>query len=162
MSRFLQIILVIAILVSVYAYLTNKSIVPSLDTKEKTNTAASIKGAVFNLEIADDDPERIQGLSGRKSLASNRALLFVFDNSSYHGIWMKDMKFPIDIFWLDDNLRVVSIKRDADPSSYPEVLTPSRPARYVLETRAGIADLHSIRQGDQLSIPNSDLIFDAK
>ena len=63
--------------------------------------------------IADSDVERKRGLSGRPNLVDGTGMLFVFKESGEHGIWMKDMRFPIDILWLDERLRVVFIKEDA-------------------------------------------------
>src|SRR3989344_8800209 len=54
-------------------------------------------GVTLNIEVADTDPERVQGLSGRDGLEDNEGLLFVFGREDYYGIWMKDMNFPIDI-----------------------------------------------------------------
>lgn len=103
-----------------------------------------IDGVVFNVLVADTKPARIQGLSGRSSLGERQGMLFVFDENDQQGIWMKDMKFPIDIVWISENFRIVDIKRDATPESYPEVFTNVRPARYVLELPAGSIDTFSL------------------
>ena len=60
---------------------------------------------------------------------------------------MKEMNFPIDIIWLDENLKIVAIKENAMTESYPEVFTPSTPARYVLEVPAGFVQKNKISVG---------------
>jgi uncharacterized protein len=96
-----------------------------------------IGGAVINVELAATQAEQIQGLSGRTSLASSTGKLFVFNRPSKWGIWMKDMNFPIDVLWINDDLKVVYIVENMSPASYPKVYTPSVFARYVLEVPVG-------------------------
>jgi uncharacterized protein len=122
---------------------------PALDTPARLVFS---RGTSVKVEIADTSSKRIQGLSGRASLPEDRGLLFVFDTTNYHGIWMNKMLIPIDIIWLDDSFTVVSIKRDAVPESYPEVYRPSVPARYVLEVNAGFVAAHNILVGDRATI----------
>ena len=78
-------------------------------------------------------------------------MLFAFGSSDRHGIWMKDMRFPIDIFWLDEYGQIVFIKKDAQPDSYPEVFLPNSPAKFVLEVTAGFAEENSLKIGDKIS-----------
>lgn len=98
-----------------------------------------VNGNNINVEIADETTELIQGLSGRQELAKNNGLFFIFSSSDYWGIWMKDMKFPIDIVWIDENGIVVDLKENVSPDSYPEVLKPVEKAKYVLELNSGVA-----------------------
>ncbi|MFA6273447.1 MAG: DUF192 domain-containing protein [Candidatus Paceibacterota bacterium] len=100
------------------------------------------------IEIAQTPTELTRGLSGRLTLAENSGLFFVFPYSDKHGIWMKEMNFPIDIIWLDENYKIVAIKTNASPDSYPEVFTPPTPALYVLEVPAGFAQKHKISIGN--------------
>ena len=32
----------------------------------------------------------------------NYAMLFVFDHNDHHKMWMKDMKFSVDMIWIND------------------------------------------------------------
>lgn len=87
------------------------------------------------------------GLSDRPILAENSGLFFIFPYSDTHGIWMKEMNFPIDIIWLDENYQIVAVKENAAPDSYPEVFKPTTPALYVLEVPAGFVQKHKISVG---------------
>ncbi|MEK7135325.1 MAG: DUF192 domain-containing protein [Patescibacteria group bacterium] len=104
------------------------------------------------VELADTDTERIQGLSGRASLEHGSGLLFLFEKGSVQGFWMKDMKFSIDIVWIDENWTVIGIERSVEPDSYPTVFYSNGPAKYVLELNAGDAATLGIDIASKLSL----------
>ncbi len=105
------------------------------------------------VEIADTEAERVKGLSGRVSFAERDGMLFVFPEAGYHTTWMKDMYFPIDIIWIDENLEVIGIDKNITPDTYPRTFRPSRPAKYILETNVHYADTYGIKSGDEVSLP---------
>lgn len=111
---------------------------------------AKLGGVSLILEYATTSADRERGLGGRASVPEGHGMLFVFPQSDLHGFWMKDMRVPIDIFWLDSSGRVVSVTRDIATSSYPSVFYPPSPVRYVLETAAGFARSHAIATGTPL------------
>lgn len=113
---------------------------------------------VLSLEIADTNRERMEGLSGRQSLPKGSALLLVFKQEDEHGIWMKDMLFPIDVIWLDPDFEVVNFKSNVLPETYPTVFKPERPALYVLETNVGFIDQYRVKIGQQLDLRREDKI----
>lgn len=87
--------------------------------------------------MATTTETRTKGLSGTRELTKGQGLLFRFDEVKRHGIWMKDMNYPIDIYWFDDNFTLVHKEISVPPESFPNVFYPLKPARYVLETRVG-------------------------
>jgi len=113
---------------------------------------AVIGEATIKIEIADSKDERIIGLSGKLYLDNNTGLLFIFDNPDFHGIWMKDMNFPIDIIWLDSNLQVVDFKEKVSPASFPETYKPNKKALYVLEMPENFISKNDLKIGDQMTI----------
>lgn len=118
-----------------------------------TFTSLELKGIPLNVEIARTEVARQRGLSGRETIAENQGLLFIFDKPDFYGIWMKDMRFPIDILWLDEGGVIVDIKRNAVPESYPDVFYPNVPATYVLELLAHFSELHNVEVGDVVTLP---------
>lgn len=106
-----------------------------------------INGQALTIERADTSATRERGLSGRESLAADQGLLFVFDQDGGHGIWMKDMRFAIDVLWLDAGGRVIYLVDDMDPSSYPTTYQSPHPTRYVLELTDQAIEHLDIRQG---------------
>ncbi len=106
------------------------------------------------VEIADSNMEREQGLSGREEIGDqHNGMFFIFPKAEYIGIWMKDMKFPIDIVWIDENMTVIGIERNVSPNTYPRIFRPDRPAQYVLETETRYPDLVGIHEGQVVRIP---------
>ena len=117
-------------------------------------TTVEFGGVSLNIEYATTEVAREKGLGGRGSIPSDHGMLFVFQKDDRYGFWMKDTLIPLDIFWLDNKGQVVSIARNVATSTYPNVFYPSAPARYVLETSAGFANVHGIATGTPLQLKN--------
>ena len=96
------------------------------------------------VEKATSTAARERGLSGRFGLSAHTGMLFVFDQPGRHGFWMQDMRFPIDLYWFDANLRLTGSRLGVTPETYPDVLYPQgdnvRDDLYVLETAQGQLD----------------------
>ncbi len=60
------------------------------------------------------------------------------------------MQFSIDIIWISEDLKVVDIKEEATPESYPESFAPKEGAKYVLEVGAGFSKLNNLKIGDSV------------
>lgn len=106
-------------------------------------------GHKFAYEIADTSVSREKGLSGKTSMPSNQAMLFKFESPAAQCFWMKDMRFSLDIVWLDSNKIVKHIESNLSPSSYPTTFCPPVPTLYVIEFNAGIAKSTNIKVGDK-------------
>ncbi len=82
-------------------------------------------------------------------------MLFTPDREARHGIWMLNMKFPIDILWLDGSGKVVDIAQNAKPCksifSCP-TYRPKSDARYVLELPSGNAKRFGLREGAKVDL----------
>jgi len=113
----------------------------------------SIDGVKFAVEVASTSEARTLGLSGRDDLGGVLGLLMVFNEPGYHGIWMKDMRFSIDVIWISEDLRVIDITRRLLPESYPRIYEPAKPAKYVLETKPDLVDAYGISVGDEVTLP---------
>ncbi len=105
------------------------------------------------VEIVDTPDARTKGLSGRAELTGVDGMLFVFDTTERHGIWMKDMKFPIDIIWIDESFKVVAVDRGVIPETYPKTFRPPVPVRYVIETNDNFTDTFGIGVGAMVRLP---------
>lgn len=121
---------------------------------EKISDAQSFERGVIgetsiSLDMVDTESERRLGLGGRESMPKNHGMLFVFEENAEHGIWMKDMKFSIDIVWLNEYSEVIYIERNISPSTFPKVFGPQKPSRYVIEFNAGFLERNNIKIGDK-------------
>jgi uncharacterized membrane protein (UPF0127 family) len=98
-------------------------------------------GSVLRAEVMVSDEDRAMGLMFRPSLPLDRGMLFVFETADFHGIWMKNCRFPIDILWLDEERRVVHVAESVPPCKAEPcpVYQPMRRAAYVVELNAGEA-----------------------
>lgn len=106
-----------------------------------------IGGVPMRLEIADTESLRQKGLSGRNFLAGGEGVLFVFERPAFHGFWMKDMKFAIDILWFDKECVLVSKNVGVRPETFPEVFYPDKEVMYVLETNALASEAFQFVEG---------------
>jgi len=98
-------------------------------------------GKALQVEVMVKDEDRAMGLMFRPSLALDRGMLFRFEESEFHGIWMKNCKFPIDILWLDEARTVVHVADSVPPCRADPcpVYQPLRKAAWVVELNAGQA-----------------------
>ena len=115
----------------------------------------SIRGIYINdmpmwVDVADSVKEIKTGLSGRTTLENGQGMLFIFDKLDFYGMWMKDMNFPIDIIWINENLQIIDIKTQVLQKSYSEIFYPVQKALYVIEVNAGFSELNNIKIGDKV------------
>ena len=122
-------------------------------TSSYRQVKVTLNGIDLVADVAATNEQRTKGLSGKDALAENESMLFVFDSAQEHSFWMKDMKFPIDIIWLDANMTVVHIEHNLPPCSFGSfcpTYKPNNDALYVLETVAGFADRHQVVKGTRV------------
>lgn len=98
-------------------------------------------GHTLDVEVMVSPQDRAMGLMFRPSLPEDKGMLFIFEYSEFHGIWMKNCKFPIDIVWLDEDRRIVHVAESVPPCKADPcpAYEPLRRALYVLELNAGQA-----------------------
>ncbi|HOU75662.1 MAG TPA: DUF192 domain-containing protein [Candidatus Dojkabacteria bacterium] len=124
-------------------------------TKDATiiNNSGSIKGS-FSLEVADNDVTRTSGLSGRDSIGENQGMLFTFTENTTGGFHMKDVKFPLDILFLDSENKVFSIFNSVPICETEEcpIYAPDGSYYSVLELPGGTVEKFGIVEGDLLQI----------
>lgn len=114
-----------------------------------------IGATVFRVDLAITPKDREQGLSGRKGLASDEGMLFVFDQKGAYHFWMRGMQFPLDFLWIDGNT-IVEISENIPapgPGETPVELAPTVDIDRVLEINAGTAQAFGIEVGDRVEFP---------
>ena len=116
----------------------------------------TINGHQINVETAAGTQELTKGLSGRPCIKPNWGMLFDFGRDGQYQIWMKDMKFAIDVAWIDSTHKVVALETDFKPSTYPsEKRVNQVPARYVLEIPANKSKELQMDIGTQIHFQKS-------
>lgn len=117
-----------------------------------------VKGAIpgrpvdcIQLEVAQTQSTLVRGLSGRAEIPRDRGMLFIFPEVDRHCIWMKDMRFPLDILWLGEDKRVLHIEHDVSPDTFPRSYCV-KDSKYVVEVNAGTVQAGGIQPGQQLKL----------
>jgi uncharacterized membrane protein (UPF0127 family) len=108
----------------------------------------TVNGVPLVADVAITSEQRSKGLAVKDTLAENESMLFVFSKANNYPFWMKNMKFPIDIMWLDTDRYVIHIEHSLEPceSDACPLYTPDDKAQYVLETVAGFAKKYNVTE----------------
>ena len=103
----------------------------------------------LDIEIAKTDYEVQTGLMYRKDMGDRQGMLFVFEDEAPHSFYMKNTLIALDILFIDSDLKIVNIHRDAQPLN--EAGIPSGgPVQYVLEVKAGMSERWGLEEGDRI------------
>ncbi len=125
---------------------------------EKNFNYVEIDGLKIPVEVVREGREIERGLGYRESLNKDSGMLFDFPYDNVQpSFWMKGMRFPIDIIWINDNI-VVGVEssapnmpqgiKDSDLQTYP---APTG-IDYVLEVNAGFSEKRGIDVGDSVKL----------
>ena len=105
----------------------------------------------FTLEVAATPESRERGLMRRDSMPADHGMIFVFDDALPLTFHMKNTRIPLDIVFLDEQGKVVSIKQ---MRPYDESTTPSdAPAKWAIELNQGAAEKAGLKVGEVVAIP---------
>jgi uncharacterized protein len=106
---------------------------------------------IFDVEVADTEPKRQQGLMFRRKLEADRGMIFLFDGEQSISMWMKNTYIPLDMVFIADDWRIVHIAEDAEPFS-TDIIPSVRPASRVLEIAGGQAKKLGLATGDSVAL----------
>src|SRR3990172_62741 len=103
---------------------------------------------LIRAEVADSMGTRMQGLMYRKSMPQGAGMVFVFDETAAHCMWMKNTLIPLSVAFIDESGAIINIA-DMQPHS-EQSHCASRPARYALEMNKGWFAQRGIKPGAKL------------
>jgi uncharacterized protein len=103
------------------------------------------------IEVAYTEEQRNQGLMFREKLPEKRGMLFVFEDMDMRRFWMKNTPEPLDIIFISDAGKIVSIAYGEPYSTTP--IPSGTEARYVLELAHGESQRLGLQAGDRLVHP---------
>jgi uncharacterized membrane protein (UPF0127 family) len=107
------------------------------------------KIATIDIEVADNEAERVQGLMYRDSMGERNGMIFLFPEEDTLSFWMKNTRIPLDIIYVNREKEIVHIARNTTPYSLAQI--PSKqPAMYVVEVNAGFTERYLISVGDMI------------
>lgn len=144
---FFALVLALATGVTAVLYVT-------LQPKPSTQSTTQCNGLelttkCITLERATTTEAQVKGLSNRDSLAKDNGVLFVFDRPDGQCFWMKDMRFDIDMVFIDSTKKVVKIDSAVSPATYPKTFCADN-VQYVIELNSSDAQKYTIEVGQQL------------
>lgn len=156
------IVLVLAFILIVGLYLNksgigNPSVTPTKTVEPLSKKEIIVAGKTLEVELADTEEKRAKGLSNRNILGPNEGMLFIFASKDVvPSFWMKDMTFPIDIIWINDDKiaeidKVAEIQANVSDAKL-KLYTPAKAVDYVLEVNAGFCNKYGIKVGDSVDL----------
>jgi len=113
-----------------------------------------LRGERFTVELAETADKQALGLMFRDSLPDDHGMLFLFPAAGMRSFWMKNTRIPLDIFYFDEQLKLVSVAENTRPcrtrscKAYPS----KGPAMYVLDLNSGMAAELGVEPGDLLEL----------
>lgn len=120
---------------------------------EKLKPATTVIGTqAYILEVASTDAQRSTGLSGRKSLAEDGGMLFLFLDNDKHCFWMKDTFVSLDMIWLNAQNAVTNIYENVTPETYPQAFCSNEDGRFGIELSAGSVQKNGIQVGQYIDV----------
>jgi uncharacterized membrane protein (UPF0127 family) len=114
--------------------------------------AIRINGTRYSATVADTPVKRAIGLMFRESLPQNHCMLFVFGSPGRHSVWMRNMRFPLDVLWLNRQGVVIDTAAEITPSASLldcRRYSPKAEAAYMIELNAGEIRRKGIRTGSK-------------
>jgi uncharacterized membrane protein (UPF0127 family) len=114
----------------------------------------TLKNERFMVELAETSEKQALGLMFRDQMPGDHGMLFLFPGEAMRSFWMKNTRIPLDIFYFDEDLKLVSVSENTRPCrtqrcpAYPS----TGPAKYVLELNAGKAAELGVKTGDILEL----------
>ena len=103
---------------------------------------------LIRAEVADSMGTRMQGLMYRKSMPQGAGMVFVFEESATHCMWMKNTLIPLSVAFIDESGAIINIA-DMQPHS-EQSHCAARPARYALEMNKDWFAQRGIKPGAKL------------
>jgi uncharacterized membrane protein (UPF0127 family) len=147
-------VIVVAGLLVAYTVYLSVNVPGAVTTQVPSGFTVDGKTYTFTY-IATTQAERQAGLMNRK-VTSTTTELFAFPSFGEWQFWMYDTNTSLDMIWVNATGalgRVVYIVTSAQPcynSGACVVYTPTAPANYVIEAKAGFATANGILVGTQI------------
>lgn len=93
----------------------------------------NIKETEFKVAVVADPAKMKEGLSGKPALGRSKGLLFNFPSSQTVTMNMKNMNYPLDMIFINDDCEVITV-RTLLPGNFQ---TTVKDVKYVLEVNSG-------------------------
>lgn len=129
---------------------------PAEDSKPVLTTVTTPLRVRVTLVVAQTPATRSRGLSDQDEMPQD-GLLLHWPESGKHPIWMRGMRFPLDLIWCDGNGKILAIERNVPTcprtSECPLYGLHITNSRAVLELPTDRVRSLGLQVGDVLDIP---------
>ena len=123
------------------------------EQKQNQTSLVTVGGVNLITSLSTTPDAQSKGLAIRDSLNENEGMLFIFETPQKYSFWMKDMKFPIDIIWINQDGKIVHIEKNLPPCVFllpcPSY-APNDDSLYVLEVVSNFTNKFDINVGDSV------------
>ena len=107
-------------------------------------------------KVVKTDKEKIKGLMHRKDILKyNEGMLFPMEYK-INSMWMKNTYIPLDVIFLDDNMRILGNIENTVPLSL-ESISIDKKSNNVLEMNSGSVKDFNMKIGDKIIFIEKDL-----
>lgn len=129
-------------------------LIPQPQAPNLPSINASISSTTYRLFAPSTTEQQQRGLAILDDLPDEQGMIFRGNPVGVQGVWMKDMKFNIDIIWVDKDNRIIHLVKNASKDSYPTIFQnpDSTASAYIIELSAGQLEAQSIKIGDEVRI----------
>ena len=109
--------------------------------------------AALTCEVAKSIGAKMKGLMHRSSLPKDKGMLFLFWAPWLRGFWMKNVAIPLDIIFINRNLKILNIcEADVDSGWFHKIYWSRGLCKYVVECNKGFCKKHNILPGTKIEI----------
>ena len=136
-------ILIPSIIMSTITFSNEKN-----NSTSKLTTSLSINEYKIIAEVADNEKLRTSGLMFRRSIKPNQGMLFIYEYSKFHCMWMKNTQIPLSVAFIDKDHKIINIKLMEPFNKTPQC--SDKPAKFALEMNSGWFKKHKISPGQKV------------
>lgn len=104
-------------------------------------------------EVAKSIREKMKGLMHRSTLPENAGMLFLFWFPWFRTFWMKNVKIPLDIIFVNRNLKILNIyEAEVKSGLLQKTYCSHGLCKYVVEANKGFCKKHNVVPSTKIKI----------
>ena len=107
----------------------------------------------LNCEVAKSFNSKMKGLMNREKLPEDKGMMFPFLVPWHKFFWMKNVKIPLDIIFVNSKLEIIKIhETSVEPGLFYKIYWSHGMCKYVIETNMGFCKKNNITEGSKIEI----------
>ena len=115
--------------------------------------SANSKDVEISCEIAKNIVSKMKGLMHRKTLPVDEGMIFTFLIPWHRFFWMKNVKIPLDIIFINNNFKIIAIhEAPVEKGILYKNYWSHGMCKYVVETNMGFCKKNNITKGTKIEI----------